>query len=192
MRHVSDRFAAVLDANVLYPFLVRDVLLSLAQAGLYRPHWTAEINDEWSLHLIEAKPEKEAAIRATVTLMNAAFPEALVENYEALIPAVQLPDADDRHVLAAAIRARANVIVTENTKDFPAEALARYDIEVLTADDFILNTVELYLTDSLQALKKMRARYRNPPRSPEELVTGFLRCGLVATAAAIAPHLQST
>ncbi len=113
MRHVADRFTAMLDANVLYPFLVRDVLLSLAEAGLYRPVWTAEINAEWSENLIAGKPEREAAIKATIEAMNEAFPEAVTTGYEDLIPSLTLPDNDDRHVLAAAIRSGASVIVTE-------------------------------------------------------------------------------
>jgi hypothetical protein len=108
VRHVSNRFGAVLDANVLYPFLVRDILLSLADAGLYRPMWTDRINHEWSSHLIEKGPRRAARIKDTIEVMNDAFPEALVRQHEDLIDALQLPDPDDRHVLAAAIRGGAN------------------------------------------------------------------------------------
>lgn len=191
MRHVSDHFTAILDANVLYPFLVRDVLLSLADAGLYRPLWTDTINDEWTRHLIERLPEKAESIRATVSVMNEAFPEAIVRNYEDLIPVLELPDPDDRHVLAAGIRGSASVIVTENIVDFPANVLDRYGLEARTADDFILNTVELYPTDAVAALKTMRRRYANPHLSPEDLLQAMLRCGLVTTVAALTPHVAS-
>jgi len=129
MRHVSNRFTAILDANVLYPFLVRDVLLSLAEAGLYRPLWTAEINDGWTRHLLEKRPDAVEQIKATVSIMNDAFPEAVVDNYHDLIPAIELPDPNDRHVLAAAIRGSAHVIVTENISDFPSDKLDHYDLE---------------------------------------------------------------
>ena len=191
MRHVSNRFTAVLDANVLYPFLVRDVLLSLAAAGLYRPLWSDTINGEWTRHLIDRRPDRIERIRATVSLMNEAFPEAIVTHYEDLISVLVLPDPDDRHILAAAIRGGANVIVTENIADFPADVLDRCDIEARTADDFVLNTVELYPTDSVAAFRGMRRRYANPPYSPEDLLQAFLRCGLVTTAAALTPHIES-
>ena len=191
MRQVSDRFSALLDANVLYPFLIRDVLLSLAEGGLYRPLWTADIHEEWTRHLIGKRPEHKDRIKTTVSVMNEAFPEAIVDDYQDLISTVILPDPDDRHVVAAAIRGGANVIVTENIADFPTGVLDRYDLEVRTADEFILNTVELYLTDALAALRTMRHRYANPPLSAEELLQAMLRCGLVTTVAALAPHVAS-
>lgn len=188
MRHVSDRFTALLDANVLYPFLVRDILLSLADAGLYRPLWTADIHGEWTRRLIEKRPDHADRIKATVSVMNDAFPEAIVDSYQDLIPAMKLPDPDDRHVVAAAIRGGANIIVTENIGDFPASFLGGYGLEVRTADEFILNTIELYLTDGIAALKTMRRRYETPPLSPEELLQAMLRCELVTTVAALTPH----
>lgn len=191
MRHVADRFTAMLDANVLYPFLVRDVLLSLAEAGLYRPVWTAEINAEWSENLIAGKPEREAAIKATIEAMNEAFPEAVTTGYEDLIPSLTLPDNDDRHVLAAAIRSGASVIVTENLKDFPPDILAKYDIETRSADEFVLNTFEFYPTDALHALKTMRTRYKNPPATPAELIQRMLKSGLVTKVAALQGYEDS-
>jgi predicted nucleic acid-binding protein len=181
----------MLDANVLYPFLVRDVLLSLADAGLYRPLWTDRINDEWSSHLVEKSPEKAAQVKETIQVMDRAFPEALVRQYEDLIDILQLPDANDRHVLAAAIRGGANVIVTENTKDFPLTVLEQYDLEVRTADEFVLSTVELYPADAVAALKRMRLRYSNPPHDPAQLLQAMLRCGLVTTVASLTPQVAS-
>lgn len=191
MRHISDRFTAVLDANVLYPFLIRDVLLTLAEAGLYRPLWSAEINGEWTKHLIARNPDRLDNIRRTESLMNDAFPEALVTNYERLIPCLDLPDPNDRHVLAAAIRGGANVIVTENTADFPAEVLANFDLEARHADEFILNTVELYVTDAVAALRRMRMRYGNPTYTPDDLLQAMLSCGLITTVAEIRLHAAS-
>jgi predicted nucleic acid-binding protein len=191
VRHISSRLSAILDANVLYPFLVRDVLLSLAEAGLYRPLWTDRINDEWTSHLIERRPEKAAQIKVTVEVMNEAFPEALISQYEDLIDVLQLPDANDRHVLAAAICGSANVIVTENIKDFPLPILERYDLDARSADEFVLNTVELYPVDALAALRRMRLRYTNPPYAQNELLRAMLRCGLVTTAASLVPQVAS-
>jgi predicted nucleic acid-binding protein len=188
VRHVSDRFAALLDANVLYPFLVRDVLLSLAEAGLFRPLWTDSINDEWARALIERMPERKEQIAETISLMNEAFPEARIENYEDLVPVLELPDPNDRHVLAAAIRGAANVIVTENIADFPRQILDRYDLDSRTADEFILNTTQLYPSDAAAALKAMRERYQSPPLSPDELLQSMLKAGLVTTVAELTPQ----
>ncbi|SRR5579875_386962 len=191
MRHIADRFTATLDANVLYPFLVRDVLLSFAEAGLYRPIWSAEIMSEWSSHLIKDKPDKKEKILRTVELMTAAFPEAMIDGYQRLVGALSLPDPDDRHVLAAAIRSGSSVIVTRNLKDFPSDRLAPYGIEVQTADDFVLNTVQLYTTDAVAALRIMRGQYDSPPMTPEQLQVALIADGLVSTAAELKRYLGS-
>lgn len=191
MRHVSDRFTVILDANVLYPFLVRDVLLPLAAAGLYRARWSPDIMEEWSSHLIKAKPERQEKIIKTVDTMNEHFPEAVVEGYEDLIPSLNLPDENDRHVLAAAIKADASVIVTENTRDFPPEVLSKFDIETRTADEFAVDTFELYVTDAVTAMRDMRARYTKPAKTPDELIVSLVACRLVDFANALGPHTGS-
>lgn len=183
--------SALLDANVLYPFLARDVLLSLADAGLYRPLWTDRINNEWSSHLIERLPEKAPQIKDTIKVMNEAFPDALVSQYEDLVDDLRLPDANDRHVLAAAIRGGANIIVTENTKDFPPAVLERHGLEARTADEFVLSIADLYPTDTVTALRRMRLRYANPPYEAEQLLQAMLRCDLAATVALLAPQVAS-
>jgi predicted nucleic acid-binding protein len=112
-------FIAVLDANVLYPAPVRDILLNVAAKGLYQPKWSSEIQDEWLRHLVVNRPDlKKENLNKTVAAMNAAFPDADVTNYEDLIPALNLPDEDDRHVMAAAIRSKANVISERKSKIF--------------------------------------------------------------------------
>lgn len=122
----SARFTAVLDACVLYPAPIRDLLLHLANAELYTPKWTDRIHDEWLRNLILNRPDLEATkLERTIREMKNAFPDSGVENYESLILSLQLPDEDDRHVLAAAIRCKADVIVTFNVKDFPAKDLAQ-------------------------------------------------------------------
>jgi predicted nucleic acid-binding protein len=190
MRHVSDRFTVILDANVLYPFLVRDVLLSLADAGFYRPRWTREIMDEWQRGLIAAKPEQEQKVRATARTMSDAFPEALVDGYQEITDALTLPDPEDRHVLAAAIKAGAHAIITENGRDFPSAVLAQYGIEKHTADDFILNTIELYPDDAVSALRAMRELYGAPTMSATELILSMAKRGLVQTAAFLQSRLS--
>jgi len=110
---------AVYDANILYPAPLRDLFTRLAQAGLVRARWTETIHDEWTRNVLEDKPRTSAErIARTRTLMNDAVPDGIVSGYEDLIDSLTLPDPDDRHVLAAAIRGGAEVIVTFNLEDF--------------------------------------------------------------------------
>ena len=123
-------FIVVYDANVLYPNSLRDLLIRVAQAGLVQAKWTGQILDETFRHLKENRPDLDPAkLDRTRELMNKAIRDVLVTGYEPLIEVLDLPDVDDRHVLAAAIKANAQVIVTENTKDFPPEKLASWNIE---------------------------------------------------------------
>ena len=190
MSEVADRFVVVLDANVLYPFRVRDVLLRFAEAGLFRARWSERILDEWTASLLAMKPHLEASIRSQRVAMAEAFPEALVEGHEALIPALDLPDADDRHVLAAAIRAGAAHIVTANLKDFPAEALAPYGVEATSPDAFLAATYELYPRQATAALRRMRQAYRKPPMTASELVLDLMRVGLPRLAALVRQEIE--
>lgn len=183
MAHVANRFAAVLDANVLYPFRVRDLLLRFAEAGLFRVCWSRQILDEWEQSLLASRPQLEASIRSQRLAMEEAFPEALVDGHEPLINALDLPDPNDRHVLAAAICAGSQLIVTENLRDFPKERLAPFGIEPRSADAFLAGTFELYPTQATLALKHMRAEYNRPPMTASELVMDLLRVRLPLTAA---------
>ena len=123
---------AVYDANILYPAPLRDLFIRLAQAGLVRARWTETIHDEWIRNLLKDNPHlSPERLARTRSLMNDAVRDCLVTDYDDLIASLSLPDPDDRHVLAAAIRAGAAAIVTYNLKDFPTEILARFDIETL-------------------------------------------------------------
>lgn len=191
MRHIADRFTVVLDANVLYPFLVRDVLLSMAHAGLFRARWSLAITDEWASNLKRNRPDKADQIDRTVCVMNNAFPESIVNGFEHIIESLSLPDPDDRHVLAAAIQADAQHIITNNLEDFPVEELGRYGIEAKPPDDFILSTFELYPSDTAAALRRMRRRYENPPITKNSLVFHLAANGLAKTASVLKPHIES-
>jgi len=189
--HVADRFTAILDANVLYPSLKRDVLLSFGEWGLYRPRWTDMIMAEWSKALLANRPDLEKSIPHVVEQMARAFPEALVEGFEALIDSLKLPDPDDRHVLAAAIKVGAHIIVTENKKDFPESILSPLDIEIQSADEFLLSTFELYPNEAEAAVKVMRRRHTNPAHTPDELLTKFTGEGLVRLATALKERIDT-
>lgn len=134
------RPVALYDACVLYPSTLRDVLIRVGMAGLVSARWTDEILDEVFRNLAEDRPDLEPErLRRTRELMEAAIRDVQVSGYEGLVDGLTLPDPDDRHVLAAAIEAGANVIVTKNLKDFPAAVLSEHDIEAQHPDAFLLD-----------------------------------------------------
>lgn len=177
-------YTAVLDANTLYPILTCDALLSLASGGLFAPKWSARIDQEWMRNLAKDRPELEGMLDKRRIAMHRAAPdwEVSEEAIAALLPCLALPDHNDCHVLAAAIAGHADCIVTANVKDFPAVALAPFNIEPLHPDRFILNQLDLAPLRALPALKRMRGRKRNPTLTPEAFADAFERCGLPAVA----------
>jgi len=180
---VSGRYTAVLDACVLFSRLQRDVLLSLAHADLYTARWTQEIENEWTSSLVEKYPDSAEKIPALVEQMREAIPDCLIIDYELFIPSIQLPDENDRHVLAAAIRGNADAIVSLNTKDFPAEILSKFDIEIQTPDQFVLNQIMLHPPRALTAIKKMRERWGRPAMTASDMIDLFEKRQLLQTAA---------
>lgn len=178
MKDIADRFVVVLDANVLYPFRVRDALLRFADAGLFRARWSPMILNEWRRSLLARRPELEASVDAQIGAMTRAFPESCVTGGEGLIRSLELPDPDDRHVFATAIRTGAEHIVTENLRDFPDDALEPFGITAVTADDFLSSTFELYPGEALLAMRAMRRDYDRPPFSPGEFIFDLQAKGL--------------
>lgn len=178
----SARYTAVLDANVLYPSVLRDLLISLAVSGLYYARWSEQINLEWTRNLKVNRPDIAGKVDSIKDLMNSAVPDCLVENYEALIPGLNLPDPDDRHVLATAIAGHADAIVTINLKDFPTAVLANYGIKAIHPDEFIANQFEIAPTEVLVTIKMVRSRMKNPPIVVTEFLEMIRKCGLPQTA----------
>lgn len=160
----SSNFIAVLDACVLYPVPLRDLLLSLADNGLFKPKWSAEIQDEWSQNLLLNRPDlNKEQLQLTIEAMNTGFPDSNVDRYGSLISSITLPDPYDRHVVAAAIRSKADVIVTYNLKDFPKSIEEEYNIEIQHPDDFLTNVYDLHPEKGKEAFRKMVKRLKNPP-----------------------------
>lgn len=179
----SSKFVAVLDACVLYPAPIRDLLLHLAHFELYTPKWTAHIQDEWTRNLLlNRKDLSPVQLGKTTAAMQAAYPDADVHHYEPLMDALKLPDPNDRHVLAAAIRCKADVIVTANLKDFPSAVLTPFGIEAQHPDTFIANLVDLSPQRAFQAFLQQVSFLRNPPRSPEQVLDNLRRLGLSTAA----------
>ena len=175
----SSRFTAVLDACVLYPAPIRDILLNLADLEIYSPKWSEIIQEEWIRNLLENRPDlSKSKLRRTAQAMNAAFPDAEVHSFEELIDLIELPDSGDRHVLAAGIKCKADAIITFNTRDFPREHMEQHDIEVYSPDEFVnlLNQMNPSLVK--QAFENQLASLKNPPMPREKLVNTLEKCGL--------------
>lgn len=179
------RPAAVLDANVLYPARLRDLFLRLAIAGHYRALWTERILDECFNSLLADRPDIPAErLHRTRRLMTVAVPDAIVEKYEHLIADLDLPDPDDRHVLAAAIAATADTVVTANLGDFPPAAVPP-GITVVAPDDFVLGLTESDLDAVASVVAQQAADLRNPPMTTGELLNGLAMVGLRRSADAL-------
>lgn len=157
---------AVLDANVLFPMILRDTLLRVAAAGCFRVHWSARILEEMFRNLLDQDRLTLVQAERLAVCMAAAFPEAEVADWEALEPAMT-NDPKDRHVAAAALQAGAQYIVTENVKDF---APLPEGPEAYTPDVFLLDRLQKMPTEVLAALRKQASGYRNPPASINELL----------------------
>ena len=137
------RLTALLDANVLYTAGLRDVFLRLADRYLYVPLWSADIHAEWVRSLLADRPDIDACVLdRTRAVMDGHFPDAVVTGYEAIAARLDLPDPGDRHVLAAAIRGQADVIVTGNLRDFPPDRLAPYALVAQHPDTFVADLFE--------------------------------------------------
>jgi hypothetical protein len=181
-------FTALFDACVLYPAPLRDLLMRLALTDLFRAKWTDQIHEEWIGNVLADRPDlTRLKLEGTRDLMNTNVRDCLVTDYEDLIEAIPLTDLDDRHVLAAAIRSHANVIVTFNLRDFPEDLLQRYGIEAQHPDDFITHLLDLDPAAVYRAVKRQREALKAPPRTAEELLETFEKQGLVQTVA----HLRT-
>ncbi|NWK78951.1 PIN domain-containing protein [Aquitalea sp. LB_tupeE] len=177
-------FSAVYDACVLYPAPLRDLLLQLAQVNLFRAKWSDQIHDEWTRNLLARHPDLQPAqLQRTRALMDQAVLDSVVTGHEYLIESLTLPDEEDRHVLAAAIRSGSSVIVTFNLKDFPGDALLSHDVEAQHPDEFIMHLIDLNPASVLEAVRACRASLKNPPKSPDKYLETLLQQGLPETVA---------
>lgn len=162
---------------------MRDLFLQLAVTDLFRAKWSAAIHHEWIEALLRREPHRERAVlERTRALMDRNVRDCLVTGFEPLVPALHLPDPGDRHVLAAAIVGRCDVIVTQNLKDFPHSAIAPFGIDALHPDEFLSSQLGLAPGLFCSGVRKVRARLKNPPYTAEAYLGILRRQGLVATA----------
>lgn len=166
---------ALLDANVLWSAAVRDTLLRAADHDLFRPLWTAEILDEVARSLKRRRTDLDPArIDRTMAVIRAHFPDALVESYESLIPSMQT-NVKDRHVLAAAVCGRAQILVTENVRHFPATACNAFNIGVETTDEFLCHLWSLDPDAVADVIREQAAALKNPPQTPLDVIATLAR-----------------
>ena len=175
-------FTVIYDACVLYPAPLRDFLMWLALSGHFRARWSAAIHAEWTRNVLENRPELTMEqLQRTVALMDAAVPDARVIDYEPLIDGLALPDPDDRHVLAAAIRCSASVIVTFNEKDFPSSQLTPFGIKAEHPDAFVEYLFDLDPAAVVKVAQKQRSNLHNPVLEVDRFLDILRRQGLVQT-----------
>jgi hypothetical protein len=176
---VISNFTVLYDACVLYPAPLRDLLMQLALSDLFRARWTDQIHDEWIRNVLNNRPDLRLdQLNRTKDLMNSHVRDSLVTGYEYLIPSLQLPDLDDRHVLAAAIAGGADTVVTFNLKDFPKVVLDEYEVTAQHPDDFIADLIDWRPQVVMAAVEICRKRLRNPPKSVDEYFNILLKQGL--------------
>jgi hypothetical protein len=169
-------YTAVLDACVLVPVSLADTLLRIAEKGLYRPLWSARILDEAQGAIEEIRPGTDPTKR--FSSMRQAFGDAMVTDWEGLQDGISLPDPDDRHVVAAAIRGGAHGVITANLADFPASALDPLGLDAVHPDDFLLDQLDLSPSTIVQVILEQAADTRRPPLTRHDLAAVLGRAGV--------------
>jgi len=188
---MSDKLIAVLDACVLYPAPLRDFFMQLSVSDLFKAKWTDRIHEEWIYNLKKNRPDLKVNILKNIAKkMNTATRDCVVEDYEKIIDELDLPDSNDRHVLAAAIKSEATFIVTFNLKDFPKRNLGKYKVEAINPDDFIMMLMKSNHNEIILAAKTHRERLKNPPKSVNEYLLTLEKQKLKKTVKALSRNID--
>ncbi|MRT25099.1 PIN domain-containing protein [Enterobacteriaceae bacterium RIT697] len=186
---MSSGYTVVFDACVLYPAPLRSFLMYLAAGGQFRARWSEDIHEEWIRNVLLNRTElNRAQLERVRALMDRHVPDALVTGYQSLIESIRgLPDEDDRHVVAAAIVAQAEGIVTFNLRDFPDEVLSVWNLRAIHPDSFITDLTDLNITVVIDAARRQRASLLSPPFTPDEYLDCLLRQQLPETVSRLRP-----
>lgn len=161
------------------PITLADTLLRVAERELYRPLWSDRVLAEAVDAVLEIHPDLEPdRVTKRFAAMNDTFEDALVEGWEPIEATISLTDPDDRHVVAAAMRGRADSIVTANLRDFPADLMAPLGIAAVDPDDFLLDQLDLAPRIVLEVLREQAAHTRDPELAPTDLLTRLARAGV--------------
>ena len=185
-----ESIVSFLDANVLYPNLMRDILLEAAKLRLFNFRWSHNIRQE----LLRAYRRQNSDRKSrrfeqhTLRLMDLYFRRLMISGYEYLLPDIHLPDPDDRHVLAAAIHARCDYLVTQNLRDFPAPVCGQYGIEAIHPDEFLLVLLSREQARLLESARTCRMRMKNPSMAVQQYLDALRRANLPNFADALRFH----
>ncbi|QZY93057.1 PIN domain-containing protein (plasmid) [Pantoea dispersa] len=186
---MSSGYTVIFDACVLSPAPLRSFLMHLAAGGQFRARCTEDIHEEWIRNVLLNRTElNRAQLQRVRALMDRHVPDALVTGYQSLTESIRgLPDEDDRHVVAAAIVAQAEGIVTFNLKDFPDDVLATWNLRAIHSDSFITDLTELDIAVVLDAARRQRASLKSPPFTPDEFLDCLLSQQLPETVSRLRP-----
>jgi predicted nucleic acid-binding protein len=167
------------DACVLYPAPLRDLLMELATREIFKAKWSNKIHDEWIFNLLKSRPDlSKEKLERTRHLMNQSVLDSLVDDFDEIESTLNLPDSNDNHVLAAAIVSHANIIITFNLKDFPANYLNQYGMTAMHPDIFLMQLISSDQDVFLSAVENTRLRLRNPEKSLHEYLDILKNQGL--------------
>lgn len=159
----------VYDACILYSAPLRDLLMRLALTDLYQAKWTEDIHEEWIRNLLKNRPDlTRDHLEKIKDKMNKHIRDCLINGYHKLIKSIDLPDPDDRHVLAAAIYAKAHYIVTFNLSDFPEKKLKMHNVRAIHPDNFLLQIFDSAPNNLMQTIRETRINLKNPPKTVAE------------------------
>ncbi len=182
--------AVLFDACVLYPQYLRDVILRLAHPsrGLYSPRWSPLILAEVERNLVENAGVDAGRAAAMIALMRLHFPDAEVSPPDELVAAMT-NHPKDRHVLAAAVHAQCDLLVTDNVKDFPVASCAPFGVAVATADEFLSDVHEQEPDAMLEVVGRLALALRKPAMTVHDVVAALARARLPQLAAALNAQL---
>lgn len=167
----NESINATLDANVLYPAPLRDLLLTIANKNIFNPFWSDKIQSEWKLNLLKNRKDlKPIQLDRTIKLMNKAFPEANVSEYHKIKIKGELPDTGDIHVLQTAIKSNSKFIITSNKKDFPVNITRKHDVFAIKPDDFIYALVKSNSVEINDSISEILKNLKNPPVSKDKFL----------------------
>lgn len=193
----ANRYTAFIDACALAGALKRNLLLTLAAAEFFRLRWSRPVLDETQAAIRDilsnkGDPDPAAAALRARGAMERAFEDATVDGFDDFLAlCAWLPDQTDAHVLAAALKTKADVLVTDNVKHFPAERLAAFGLDVRTADAFIADTAMLDEGRAVPAIRQMREEFQRPHLTADKLLLRMEAVGLTETVDVLRLHVQS-
>lgn len=175
---------AVLDANILFPTILREILIDLAGQGLYQPLWSARILAEWRHAAARLGPEQEQIAGAEIALLQTRFPASVMPDDGNRVIDLELPDPADRHVIEAALAGGASLIVTANLRDFPRRTMETLELRAIHPDAFLLN---LHATDAEAVASTVQAARDKAARMGGDMTVAEMlrRCRLPRTSRAL-------